>query len=188
MSPKTTTARHAKPRIVGRTSASTRFAGSAALVGVLILLVSAWSLPAQAHHRADHSKVGASPTKHQTEMDAYGVWSPDTTCQDSGVVSGCSPYRSQVVGSIRGSHGTSFTVVVTATFRTSTVQQTVIADGSNYFTADFGGSDEPPLTWTASTAGNDTHDGSQASGDFEPHASSPYYPPYPDTCFLSYDC
>lgn len=185
-------ARHAKPRRAVRTPSSTRFAGSAAVVGVLVLLVSSLNLPAQAHHRADHPKASPSPspvaTKEGTVLSGFGERDIDEACADLDIASGCTVYRDVVWGQVRWAESDTrgvpgLTVTVTAT-GTSTEQRVVTTNDGGYFTADFGNAMQP-VTWTASTDGNHAYQGSEDLGVFLPYYS--YDLPDPDLC-LNYDC
>lgn len=193
MSLTTPSARHAKPRNAARARACTRFAGATAVVGLLVLLASSLSVPAQAHHRTDHPKAEASssplPAKEGSKIWAGGERDIDEACADLDVASGCTLYRDVVHGQVlwaesesRGVPGVTVTVTASGT---STEQRTVVTNDYGYFKADFGSAIQPMTTWTASTDGNDTYEGSQASGVFLADYSYPL--PEPDLC-LNWDC
>jgi hypothetical protein len=125
-----------------------------------------------------------------TAIEAEGQWAPAATCYDLDDASECPPLYSWVHGEVVNSSRdalTGFTVTVAITFHDRTEEHVATVDD---FFRSFHvrlRSSTPPLSWTASTDGNDAYYGSQASGMFLPD-DSPYLPSGPDLCELSWDC
>lgn len=160
----------------GTRARAVHFVSSAAVVGVVALLASASSLPAQAHHRPGHGQ-GPSPSPGQSTPPPAEKTATDLTATGYHTVEvyrhcivTCLHDRVDMVGFVRtrtggvGVAGLTVTVTTKGPFDEEEAV-TALTDANGRFVLENFDQGEP-TTWHASTAGDASHEGSEASGQF----------------------